>query len=89
MGTIQTYGFLYPPFVSIRLSDSVQGLVVGQDAPGFTFGTVDAVNYNCIRTQVGKSVLFDKGEAVLVTHQADNYFLVNENKIIFQEFIIP
>lgn len=88
MGTIRTYGFLYPPFVSVRLSDSIQGLIIGEPNRGFDWGTVDAVNYNCIRTQVGKSVLFDKGEAVLVTHSADNYFLVDENKLIFQEFII-
>lgn len=88
MGTIRTYGFLYPPFVSVRLSDSIQGLVIGSENKGFDWGTVDAVNYNCFRTQIGKSVLFDRGEAILVTHSADNYFIVDENKLIFQEFII-
>lgn len=89
MGTIRTYGFLYPPFVSVRQSDSIQGLVIGQqNIERYSWGTVDAVNYNCFRTEIGKSVLFDRGEAILVTHSEDNYFLVNENDLIFQEFII-
>lgn len=88
MGTIRTYGFLYPPFVSVIPTDSLQGLVVREQSSRFVFGTVDAVNYNCLRTQVGKSVLFDRGEAVLVTHFPDNYYIVDEDKLLLQEFVM-
>lgn len=88
MGTISTYGFLYPPFVALMLSDSVQGLRLTPANNDYAFGTVNAVNYNCIRTQVGKSVLFKKSEAILLTHEQDNYFVVDEKDLVFQEFII-
>lgn len=78
-----TYGTLYPPQIALRVQTSRVGFTISSY---YKFGNVNAVNYACIKTDVGASVLFKLTDAVLVTapHNGD-YYLIDEDKIIFKE----
>ena len=78
-----TYGTLYPPQIALRVQPSTVGFTISSY---YKFGNVNAVNYACITTDVGASVLFKLTDAVLVTapHNGD-YYLIDEDKIIFKE----
>jgi hypothetical protein len=78
-----TYGMLYPPQIALRAQTSVRGFTISSF---YKFGNVNAVNYACITTNIGASVLFKVDDAVLVTapHNGD-YYIIDEDKIIFKE----
>jgi hypothetical protein len=78
-----TYGTLYPPNVAVRAQASVRGFTVSSF---FKFGNVNAINYACITTDIGASVMFKVSDAVLVTapHNGD-YYIIDEEKLIFKE----
>jgi len=78
-----TYGTLYPPQIALRAQTSVRGFTISSF---YKFGNVNAVNYACITTDNGASVLFKVADAVLVTapHNGD-YYIIDEDKIIFKE----
>lgn len=78
-----TYGILYPPNVAVKLQNSVRGLTTSSF---YKFGSVNAVNYACITTQVGASVLFKVSDAVLVTTLTSTaYYLIDEARLIMKE----
>lgn len=78
-----TYGTLYPPNVAVRAQTSVKGFAVSSF---FRFGNVNAINYACITTDIGASVLFKVSDAILVTapHNGD-YYIIDEGKLVFKE----
>ncbi len=84
---ISTYGTLYPPFVSLQQSQSIQGF--SSVPQGFNFGVVDSVNYANVITNVGASCLFEQKDAILVNVGNGDYYIVDEKKLIFREFILP
>ncbi len=78
-----TYGTLYPPQIALRAQTSIRGFTINSF---YKFGNVNAVNYACIRTDVGASVLFKVEDAVLVTAPHNgSYYIIDEDKIIFKE----
>lgn len=77
-----TYGTLYPPQVALKAQSSIKGFVVDSF---HKFGNVNAINYACISTNVGASVLFKVDDAVLVTAYGASYYVIDESKLLFKE----
>lgn len=82
--SVATYGVLYPKFVSLADTVSQQG--VGILTKGYKWGIVDAVNYANFRTDVGARVIFREQDAALITAGGVQYYIVDENDLIFKEF---
>ena len=80
---ILTYGMLYPPYNAIIKHTPSQSIT--KVSEGWNFGIIDAVNYANIKTDIGSSVLFKQSGAILVTAGGTDYYLVDENNIIFKE----
>lgn len=82
MAGFATYGTLYPPQIALKLQSSVREFT----SDSFhKFGNVNAVNYACIRTNVGASCFFALADAVIVTAFGANYYIIDEDKILFKE----
>lgn len=78
-----TYGTLYPPFIALTISASRQGFK--GVTKGLNFGTVNAVNYANIKTNIGASCLFKVEDARVVSAHGTVYYLVTEDDIIMRE----
>lgn len=79
---IQTYGILYPPYDAVKLTTSVDGFT--SIPQGYNWGVVDAVNYANTRVTTGNTVLFRQQDAILVTAGGTNYYIIDEEKLIFK-----
>ena len=79
---IQTYGILYPPFDAVTIVPSPSGFSFVPR--GYNWGVVDAVNYANVKATVGSTVLFRQQDAILVTAGGTEYYIIEEDKIIFK-----
>ncbi len=77
------YASLMPPFVAVTASASTQGFSGLQE--GLNFGTVDSVNSNGWRVQVGSSVLFKRSDAQKIQKGSTVYYIVDERTLFFIE----
>lgn len=82
--SINAYAILYPDYVSVRKTASIQGLSC-DNSKGMFFGIVDAVNPINARTSVGNNVLFDVNNARIITQSTNTWFIVHEDDIILKE----
>lgn len=90
---LTVYGGLLSPFVSITPDEngSLWNIYPAPtqkypNAPSeFLFGVVDGINYLGTRVSVGQRVMFNSGDAMLVTQAEVKYYIVDENTLSFQE----
>lgn len=80
---LNTYGLLYPNYLAVTLQDSLPS-GFGVIPRGFNFGIVNSVNYANIKTDVGATVLFKNDDAILVTAGGTDYYLIEEEDLIFK-----
>ena len=83
---LSTYGNILSPFIAVTPSYSDWGIIgtTNEMNSRYMFGVVDSVSYFA-NSVVGQKVYFDSQGAILATRGVDNYYLMKENNIIFQE----
>ena len=90
---LNVYSSLLYPFISVfPESRSINGVVVLNTPPfkdnvnaGITFGTVYGINMLATRVTVGQKVMFNSGEAVLVTQGGQLSYIADERLVIIIE----
>lgn len=73
--------------VVVLLGSSLNSLQ--SQTPNTAFGTVSAIWWGCMDTEVGARVYFDYEGAQKVIDAPDVYYVINEKKIIFTEEEAP
>lgn len=79
---IQTYGILYPPFDAVRKTNAPENFTFASE--GYSWGVIDAVNYHNVKTTIGNQVLFKLTDAILVTAGGTDYYIIDEENLIFK-----
>lgn len=96
---LPVYSNLMYPFISVKSTSvygdewvSINGVNVKStppwfpDAPSrFLFGMVDGINYLSTKVVVGQQIMFDAGQAVLVTQGGVDNYIADERLVILQE----
>jgi hypothetical protein len=78
---------LYPGYVSIIGAVSID--TITSSNTDIQFGVVNQVwGSDANMIQVGQSIMFLVSDAIVVTYNSQNYFLLQENKIILIENVL-
>lgn len=73
----------------ILLTQSVSVLGVYTPVAGLLFGTVENIYDTCDRYIIGDSVMFNPDNCILIRESGVDYYIVEEQRIFFSEFIAP
>lgn len=96
--SLPVYSNLMYPFIAVKSTSvygdewvSINGINVKStqlypDAPNrFLFGMVNGINYLSTKVVVGQQIMFDAGQAVLVTQGGGDNYIADERLVILQE----
>jgi hypothetical protein len=82
---LSDYGIVQPPYVSLTTNSQIFGFTPrGQIA----CGTVDAVNVYNNMVSPGDVMLFRKTNAMILLAYGTQYWLVDENELIYKENVV-
>lgn len=73
----------------ILLTQTTSALGIYIPVAGLLFGSVDNIYDTCDRYSIGNSVLFDPKDCIQLREGTTDYYIVEEQKIFFSEYVAP
>jgi hypothetical protein len=73
----------------ILLTQTTSALGIYIPVAGLLFGDVANIYDTCDRYQIGDNVLFDPTDCILLREGGIDYYVVEEQKIFFSEYVAP
>lgn len=73
----------------ILLTQSASALGIYVPVAGLLFGQVENVYETCDRYAIGDNVLFSPNDCIQLREGSVDYYLVEEQKVFFSEYLAP